>query len=103
MGSAELQFVHPQGASAELLGHLHELVIESGDDGSYGDHGGGADDHAEHGKEGTELMRAKRVERQQEVLANVAAADSHLSILHAQRLDGVEAGGRGGRAKTTEE
>ena len=68
---AHLQLVNPQRARAELFRHIDELIVETGDDGGHGDHGGGADQHAEDGEEGAELMGAERIERQEQVLADV--------------------------------
>src|SRR2546423_15009922 len=43
MRRAQLQLVHPQGARAELLRGLNELLIKPGDNRRYGDDGGGPD------------------------------------------------------------
>ncbi len=71
VGRAELQLVNPQRAGSELLGHVHQLLVQAGDDGGHRDHRGGADEHAEDGEERAEFVRAQRVERQQQILANV--------------------------------
>ena len=71
VGSAHLQLVNPQRARAELLRHVHQLLVQAGDDRSHRDHRGGADQHAEHREERAEFVRAERVQRQQQILANV--------------------------------
>ena len=68
---AELQLVNPQRARSELLRHVYQLLVQSGDDGSDRDHRGGADEHAEDRQKRPEFVRAERVERQQQVFANV--------------------------------
>ena len=73
VGRAELEFIDPQGAGAKLLCHVDELFIEAGDDAGDGDDGSGADEYAEHGEEGAELMGADGVQRQEQVLADVLA------------------------------
>ena len=86
-GVAHLQLVNPQRAGAELLGHVHQLLVQAGDDGSDGDHRGGADQHAQDGEERAELVRAERVQRQQQVLARRVASrlrhGSHFSVRSA--------------------
>ena len=68
---ADLELVDPQRARAELLGHIHQLLVQAGDDGSHRDHRGGADEHPENGEERTEFVGAERIQRQQQIFANV--------------------------------
>ena len=83
---AELQLVNPQRARAELLRHVHQLLVQSGDDGSHGDHRGGADQHPEDREERAEFVGAERVERQQQVLANVLTVRLHAVRVYAESL-----------------
>ena len=50
MQRTHLQLVDPDDSRAKLLSRLHQLCIETGNDGSYGNHRGGANEHAQHRK-----------------------------------------------------
>src|SRR5207245_1349994 len=74
---AELHLVHPKRARAELFRHVHQLLVQPGDDGSDGDYSGGADEHAEDREKRPELVGAERVERQRQVFANMLTVSLH--------------------------
>src|SRR5471030_671006 len=87
VGSAELELVNPQRAGTELLGHVHQLLVQAGDDGSYRDHRGGADEHAEDSEERAEFVSAESVERQQQILANVLTVSLRHGELNSPILE----------------
>ena len=74
---AELHLVHPKRARAELFRHVHQLLVQPGDDGSDGDYSGGADEHTEDREKRPELVGAERVERQRQVFANMLTISLH--------------------------
>src|SRR5690242_8269718 len=75
---ADLKLVDPEGAGAELLGDIDQLFVEAGHDGGDGNDRSGADEDAQNGQEGAELVRAEGVESQGQVLAQaVTGVDRH--------------------------
>ena len=73
-GDSRLEFEDEKRACSKTLHRIHHLLVEALEDGGHADDGEGADQHTQDGQEGAKLVRSQRIQGEQEVFTNVAAA-----------------------------
>ena len=81
---AGLPFENKQGAGAKVAGGVGHLLVEARKDRGHQDHAGRADQHAQDGEEGAELVRPEGIQSEQQVFTHVPVITDHFSSPSAE-------------------